>query len=414
MWYYSKIRKSDGHTYFDTREATSVASLRSMYSDRGDTVLSYTESNGPKPPPQFSIPLNLKIQLFHLLAKQLEYNVHLSDAIESLALDFPHKNTRVILDIIHADLASSSCSIPDAFAKHRRAFDRVSCEQIRNAATSGREALSHAFLQIKSDLIFSRQIRRSFVKATAYPIALLLSCFALIGVLMVKFVPLLTSLLDALGTEMPFHTRLVIDSSEFIAHYYPHILLSVLSLFLCIYFACRVSVVRVYISRLILHIPVFGPILSALLTAQICKSFSASLSGGQTAVDAFEAAARTVTASNPAAADALRRSKIHLGNSNLTTTTSTQSLQPVTEALRLSGFMPPIALTLLKSGEIGGKIGEQFTHVADLYCDEAQQRISTAFAFLDKIILIIVGGFIGYVLLAMFGPIWTSIRAVHV
>jgi type IV pilus assembly protein PilC len=80
----------------------------------------------------------------------------------------------------------------------------------------------------------------------------------------------------------------------------------------------------------------------------------------------------------------------------------------ITEALRATGYLPELALTIIGTGESSGSLSQALENVARHYSTKAQERIQVFFAVFDKAVMLALIAAVGAVVIGMWMPIMTA------
>ena len=140
------------------------------------------------------------------------------------------------------------------------------------------EALDNIVTQLQKQY----EIKRKVISALIYPAVVSIVAIGVVVFLMLNVVPTFASIFDQLGSELPLITKIVVAVSDFFVAYWWVLLLIVFGLLGLLYFNLKNERQRVVFDRLLLMIPVFGPLIQksqiALMTRGLAVLFNASVS----------------------------------------------------------------------------------------------------------------------------------------
>jgi type IV pilus assembly protein PilC len=155
---------------------------------------------------------------------------------------------------------------------------------------------------------------------------------------------------------------------------------------------------KLSISALILKIPLAGSLAIQLSVAQATRSLATLLAGGITLVESWEIASESIT--------------------NLELRRRSESILPMiregrsfTESLEFAGWMPALAIDMIGIGERSGSLREMLDEVAVFYDAESEVRLEQLTTTLEPAILVVMGGVVITILLAIYLPIIQSISS---
>ncbi len=84
--------------------------------------------------------------------------------------------------------------------------------------------------------------------------------------------------------------------------------------------------------------------------------------------------------------------------------------QSLSEPFRLSGFIPEMVTRMITVGEETGRMDEMLTDIADFYDSEVDYTIKNLTSSLEPIMLLIMGGMVGFIALSVLLPIFNMVK----
>ncbi len=140
--------------------------------------------------------------------------------------------------------------------------------------------------------------------------------------------------------------------------------------------------------------PVLGDIWLKYQVAQFARVLSTLLTGGIPLVQALE------TSSDSLGTVLLRRSLEKAGK-------LVREGQPLSGSLTATGLFPPLAIDMIEVGESTGALPVMLTSVAEFYEDDVNTRMTAALSLIEPVIMIFMGMFVAFVLIALYLPIFS-------
>ena len=390
-------------------DVPSAVALREAVEARGAFLIRYRELKPRIGGRRIKLSLGTLAQLFDLLAMQLGAGVPADVAVAKLRDEFPDRRARLILRGVHAELARSTASLSDALGKYPRSFPEGMIATLKVGEESGGAALAARCEDLRDQIAFRIAIRKTAVKAVAYPVFILCFAACVVGLLLVRLIPNLKVLLDSLNVPLPEITRLILRASALLQSYWRSILIGAIGLVLVIRILREIPAVAIATDRLMLRLPFIGGITRALATAEVAKNYRALYGAGVDAGSTFSACAHA--AKNRALRAALLRSRTLLESG--TATVGNPDAPAITEALRATGYFPELALTIIGTGEASGGLARALDSVARYYSTKAQDNIAVFFAIFDKVVMLVLIATVGAVVLGMWMPIMTAAQNMH-
>jgi type IV pilus assembly protein PilC len=85
----------------------------------------------------------------------------------------------------------------------------------------------------------------------------------------------------------------------------------------------------------------------------------------------------------------------------------------ITEPLERITYFPPLVTQMIKVGEATGNLDQMLVKVADVFQEEVEELVGNLTKLIEPIILVVLGGIIAVVLVAMYLPIFMSAGGVQ-
>ena len=284
-----------------------------------------------------------------------------------------------------------------AFAAQGPIFPRLYTASILAGERSG--ALDEVLKRYVEYMRRGVEIRRKIRGALAYPIFLLLASFGMVAFLTVYVVPRMSSLFEGFGKGLPTVTVVVVGLSGFVSGNIYWLGPTVIGGGALLVFWSRTPGGKVAIDRLLLKLPIVNELLKQLAIAQVTRSLSTLLAGGITLVESWEIAAEAITNRELRMRSSAILPMIREGRS-------------FTESLESAGWIPELALDMIGVGERSGSLREMLEEVAMFYDAESEVRLEQLTTVLEPAILLVMGGIVITILLAIYLPIIQSISNV--
>jgi len=284
-----------------------------------------------------------------------------------------------------------------AFAAQGPVFPRIYTASILAGERSG--ALDDVLNRYNAYMRRGVEVRRKIRGALAYPIFLLCASGGMVTFLTLYVVPRMQRLFQGFNQNLPFITTVVVGISGWVAaniFWFGPLLLGLIAVLV---FWTRTPAGQVFVDRVLLHVPIAGQLIRQLAIAQVTRSLSTLLAGGITLVESWEIAAESITNRELRARSSSILPLVREGRS-------------FTESLETAGWIPPLALDMIGVGERSGSLREMLEEVATFYDAESEVRLEQLTTVLEPAILLVMGGVVITILLAIYLPIVQSISNV--
>jgi type IV pilus assembly protein PilC len=283
-----------------------------------------------------------------------------------------------------------------AFAEQGEIFPRIYTASILAGERSG--ALDEVLARY---VVFQRRsvgLRRKIRGALAYPIFLLVASAIMVTFLSIYVVPRMSQLFQGLSkdNQLPFLTRFVVGFSTFLATNIIWIAPIVIAVVVLLFLWSRTESGRLAIDAFLLRIPIAGTLIVQLTVAQAARSLATLLAGGITLIDSWEIASESITNKELRRRSAAILPMIREGRS-------------FTESLESANWVPELASDMIGIGERSGSLKEMLDEVSQFYDAEAEVKLEQLTTVMEPLILVVMGGVVVTILLAIYLPIIQTI-----
>ena len=219
--------------------------------------------------------------------------------------------------------------------------------------------------------------------------------FALLVVtgLLLFVVPAFTKQFTDSGKALPGITQFVVEMSSFMELYWSHIFGSIAFFSVVFVLWKKTPKGEIIFDEYILKAPVVGPLLSKIVVGRFCSTLSSMLASGVNLIEALSICA--TTAGNK---------KIELFIQDVRT--GIEGGSQLSEPLSEGGLFPDMVISMVSVGEATGQIDEMLEKISIFYEEEVDTAIQTMLAMIEPIMIVGIGGIIGFIVLAMYLPIF--------
>lgn len=272
-----------------------------------------------------------------------------------------------------------------------RAFPRVYVALIRAAESSG--AMEAVLDRLSKYLETTNKLNKMVKSAMIYPSMVILVGVGVIFGMLTFVIPKFEDLLKSSNQELPAITQIVIDSSHFMVSNFLYIVagLGGFSYILVKYFSSDEG--RGVGHRLLFQFPIMGPIMQKSGVARFTRTMGTLLSSGVNLIDAFDICKSTID--NAVLEDAVGkiRKEIETGKS-------------LGQILNNIPVFPKMATQMIGVGESTGNMEKMLEKIADIYEGDVETLVGGLSKLIEPIILVVLGGIVAGLMLAMYMPIF--------
>ena len=237
-------------------------------------------------------------------------------------------------------------------------------------------------------------VRKKLVASLIYPSLLMVMVICLIIFLITYVVPNFAELYRSMSAQLPAATRILIAVGTTARNYILLGVLGVVAAAAGFWMWSKTDAGEVFIDRVRMKVPVFGEVWLKYLVAQFSRILSTLLVGGIPLVQALDTAANSIGS---------RLLKVTLED----VTKLVKEGQSLSSSLVSTKVFPPLSIDMIEVGESTGALAAMLNSVADFYEDDVTTRITATLSLIEPAIMIFMGVFVTFVLVALYLPIFS-------
>jgi type IV pilus assembly protein PilC len=300
---------------------------------------------------------------------------------------------------VRADIEAGS-TLEQAMERHPEVFDRLYRAMVRSGEESGRleDALDRVAYQVEK----SDALRRQVKSALMYP-ALIFGFAMVVLVAVVAFViPIFVGIFEEIGednpgekAELPLPTKICVIASDAITGYW-FILVPGLVVAAVLFFRWkRTDTGKEMWDRFVLHLPAkIGDVIQKVALARWSRTFSGSVSAGVPMLQAIKLTGET-------------SGNIVIERAMEDVYASVKRGGTIAAPIERNPIFPPMVGHMVAVGEETGQLEHMLSKVADFYEAEVDAKVKALTALIEPIMIVFVGGVVGFIVIAMYLPIFS-------
>ncbi|OED44559.1 type II secretion system protein F [Endozoicomonas sp. (ex Bugula neritina AB1)] len=334
----------------------------------------------------------LDIALFtRQLATMMKAGVPLLQSFDITSEGMEKPAMQDLIGKIKSDV-SSGTTLADALKNHPEHFDDLYCSLVASGEQSG--ALETLLDRIATFKEKTEALKAKIKKAMNYPIAVVCIAIIVTGILLIKVVPQFEEVFQGFGAELPAFTQMVVGLSEFVQAYWLYAIASIIGgIFGLQRLLKKSKLARNRLDRLVLKLPIIGPILEKSAVARFGRTLATTFAAGVPLVDALDSVSGA--SGNIVFEEATKRIKEDVSTG--------QQLQ---FAMRNASIFPSMAIQMVSIGEESGALDEMLDKVATFYEEEVDNMVEGLTSLMEPIIMSVLGVLVGGLIIAMYLPIF--------
>ncbi len=330
------------------------------------------------------------------LNTMIDGGVTITDAIDTICEDIDNlKLQQVLLEVSNKMKAGES--FYGSLQDHPKVFNNFFQAMINAGESSG--TLSKVLGRLADYYDRRDELNRKVKKAIAYPAFVVGFVLLVIVAMMVLIIPRFMEIFENFGSKLPAFTAGFMAVYNFMMHQAHFILAGVAALIVLVVMYNRTAMGHRHISRLVLRVPLMGKVIRYAFVAIFGRSMSTLLSAGVSVLSAMEILEDMTN--NDIIKDVLGRAR-----------------EKITEgtgiAVSMSGnkIFPNLMVKMTQVGEESGSLPAVFDRSSTFYEKQVDAIVMTMISVLEPAMIVIVGGIVLVVLLALYMPIFAMSEGV--
>jgi type IV pilus assembly protein PilC len=314
------------------------------------------------------------VQAFEIIG-----NGHEKPAMQKLVLDI--KNN-----------IEGGSTLHESLAKHPLYFDDLFVNLVEAGEQAG--ALETLLDKIATYKEKTEALKKKIKKALFYPAAVLVVAVVVSVILLIFVIPQFESLFKGFGADLPAFTQMVVNLSRFVqSQGWWMLILIGAGFYAFFYFKKRSRPMQLLLDRLMLKMPIVGPILQKSAIARFARTLSTMFAAGVPLVEAMGSVAGAT--GNIVYEEAVMRMKDEVATG--------QRLQ---RAMENVGLFPNMVVQMIAVGEESGSLDTMSAKVAEFYEAEVDNAVDSMSSLLEPLIMAVLGVLVGGMVIAMYLPIF--------
>jgi type IV pilus assembly protein PilC len=350
---------------------------------------------------ELSAPRVKREEVMHLsrqLGAFIRAGLPLIDAVHTLGAEAANSSVRRMMRQVEDGLRAGE-TLSDCVDRHPKIFPEFYRGILRSAELTGQ--LDTVLDQLAKYLERDLEARRKVKAAMIYPAIIAVMSLVTIVVLAAFVLPRFKVFFASLHAKLPLPTRMLLAATDFVTHWWWALLAGVVVTVLSVFVAVRTPSGRYALDRFILGVPVVGTTVKFTLVERFCRILAAMAGAGVPLPEALRVATDSL------------RNKVFV-----------RSLGHVTEAmlhgeglarpLAASRLFPVTAVRMIRVGEETGTLDTQLDVTAQYYEGELDYKIKKLTALFEPAVIVVMGGLVGFVAVALVSAMYGIFNQVHV
>jgi len=302
-----------------------------------------------------------------------------------------------VLQELAEDVAAGT-PLSEGMSKHEKVFDRFYWNMVRAGEAGG--VLDRVLYRLAQFLERAAMIQARIRNATIYPAVVATVAVAVVSAVIVWVIPKFREIFLSFNIELPAMTQFLLDLSDAVVAYWYLFFGLPVALFIGHRILMRRSQkYRYRVHKLQLGMPLVGPLVGKALTATFARTFGTLIQAGVPHLDAL-GIVRDATSNEVLleGVESIRR--------------TVREGEGISRPMGETGLFDDLVTNMVDVGEATGELDKMLLKVADSYETGVERRIDALFKLLEPGLLILVAGFVGFIVVSLFLPLMTIMSQV--
>ncbi|MCX6108542.1 MAG: type II secretion system F family protein [Proteobacteria bacterium] len=285
----------------------------------------------------------------------------------------------------------NGATLSESLEAYPKIFESLYVSLVRAGEASGN--LDTILLTLTVYLEKAAKIKSQVKSAMFYPLMVVAVAVIVITVLLVFVVPIFAKQYSDSGKELPFMTAMVVNASTFLTTHAIPIAIGVVGTLLGIRAYLKTSQGRAILDDGLLRLPGFGILFRKLAVGRFCNTMSTMLTAGLNILEALTICAASSGNKTIEKFVLGVRGKIEQG-------------AKFSETLAEGGLIPSMVISMVAVGETTGALDDMLVKVSQFYEDEVDVAVKTLLSMIEPFMIVVIGGIVGFIVIAMYLPIF--------
>ena len=325
------------------------------------------------------------------LAVMMKAGVPLLQAFDIVGKGHANPSVGKLLMDIKTEVETGS-SLAAAFRKYPRYFDALFCNLVGAGEQAGiLDSLLDRLATYKEKIL---AIKSKIKSALFYPVSIIVVALVITAVIMIFVIPTFKDLFKSFGADLPAPTQIVMSLSDwFVGNWYILFPALIGGTYALLEFYRRSTKMQNMVDRLVLRLPIFGEVIRKASIARWCRTLSTMFAAGVPLVEALDSVAGA--AGNYVYYEATKRIQAEVSTGT-----------GLTVSMQNTNVFPSMVLQMTAIGEESGALDAMLSKVADFFEAEVDEAVDALASLMEPLIMVVLGGLIGGLVIAMYLPIF--------
>lgn len=279
----------------------------------------------------------------------------------------------------------------DALRKHPKIFDELYTNMIEAGEVGG--ILDKILIRLAEYMEKAMALKGKVKGAMVYPAAIVTVAVAVVIFLLVFVIPMFGEMFADFGQKLPWPTQIVLNLSDFVISKWYLVFIMPPVVFVLFFRFRATEKGKVLTDQVALKLPVLGPLIQKVAVAKFTRTMGTLIASGVPIIEGLNITAKT------AGQKVIERAVIEVID-------DIKQGKGLAEPLKEQGVFPIMVVQMIEVGEQTGALDAMMNKIADFYDEEVDTAVEALTSLLEPALMVFLGVVVGFVVVAMYMPIF--------
>ncbi|MCH2535157.1 MAG: type II secretion system inner membrane protein GspF [Bdellovibrionales bacterium] len=325
------------------------------------------------------------------LATLLKANIPLVDSLQAVSEQVENPTLSEILAEARNNVNEGG-AFSKSLSRHKKVFSKIYISMVEAGEMSG--TLDVILLRLAEFTESQNELSSKVRSAMMYPAIMMILTIGILAFLFVYIIPQITVIFESQpDLTLPWYSEMIINFSNYLINYWYAIVIASIVLYFIFRAWKNSETGRPQYDAIVLKLPLVGKLVRMLAVSRFTRTLSTLLNGGVAMITSMNIVRSVVN--NEVLARAIDKARDNISEG-----------ESIAGPLKKSGEFPPIVLHMISIGEKTGDLETMLNQVSDSFDFQVNNTIEGLMSLLSPIMLVVMGGVIGLIAMAVLVPIF--------
>jgi len=301
-----------------------------------------------------------------------------------------NKKFKKALNQIYEDVQKGG-TLSDSMRKHSDIFPSLLFNMVEAGEVSG--TLDKVMNDLSDHFEKENELNQKVKSALTYPAIVTIVAIFVVIFLITNVLPIFIGMFKDAGAQLPLPTIILLTISYYLTRYW-YLFIGVILLIIYIFIKIlNTKRGKFFYDRLILNIPIFGPLNRKIITTRFTRTLAALINAGIPLIKSMEVIEKVV--GNTFVAEGLKNAQDDIKKG-----------MALSEPLKSLNIFPPMVIQMINIGENSGSLDKILSKTADFYDSEVDASVSQMTTLLEPLIIVVLAVVVGFIIISIIMPIF--------